>query len=273
VVYVTPSQGAVELQNAQGAPVQTTQQQPQPAVQLPAEAKGLEKATESEPVKLSLRERYYKKSGTNFLSVVSVGYSTVFLMPNNMDGLTSTEFAGKRHFINFEVFEWRAKLFGMQMFNFEIGVNTPGYTQTGTYLSTLMSGGGDTDGDGYGNDLAEADKRTMWFAYKPAIKFYIPCTDWLAIELYGGVEIDLTTAWSKINAEYYELNKDIPGQNYFMGAYGGLGLMFTPAPAMPIEIKAEYRHPVQGNMDIVPQGFYLSAQLHLGAPIRKPAKK
>jgi hypothetical protein len=138
-----------------------------------------------------------------------------------------------------------------------------------------MRGANNATGSGlvYGSGLEEADARTVWFAYKPAIKFYIPCTDWLAIELYGGVEIDLTTAWSKINAEYYELNKDIPGQNYFMGAYGGLGLMFTPAPAMPIEIKAEYRHPVQGNMDIVPQGFYLSAQLHLGAPIRKPAKK
>ena len=197
-------------------------------------------------------------------------------MPNRMDGLTSTEFAGKRHFINFEVFEWRAKLFGMQMFNFEIGVNTPGNTQSGTYLSTLMSGGGTNhtgSGLGYGSGLEEADARTMWFAYKPAIKFYIPCTDWLAIELYGGVEIDLTTAWSKINKEFYEMDPDIPAKNYFLGAYGGLGLMLTPAPAMPIEIKAEYRHPIQGNMDIVPQGFYLSAQLHLGAPIRKPAKK
>ena len=57
-----------------------------------------------------------------------------------------------------------------------------------------------------------------------------------------------------------------------MGVYGGLGLMLTPAPALPIEIKAEYRNPVQGNMDIVPQGFYLSTQLHIGAPIRKTQK-
>ena len=261
------------LQNAQGMPAQTEQQQAQvqPTTQLPAATQGLENVTDTEPVKQTVRERYYKKSGTNFLSIVSVGYSTVFLTPNRMDRLTPTEFAGKRHFINFEILEWRAKLFGMQLFNFEIGVNTPGWTESGTYLTKLMSGE-KYNKIGYGSGLKEADARTMWFAYKPAIKLYIPCSDWLALELYGGMEIDLTTAWSKINPLYYRYNKDIPGLNYFLGAYGGLGLMLTPAPAVPIEIKAEYRHPVQGNMDIVPQGFYLSTQLHLGAPIRKTQK-
>ena len=259
------------LQNAQGMPAQTEQQQVQPTAQLPAATQGLENVTDTEPVKQTVRERYYKKSGTNFLSIVSVGYSTVFLTPNRMDRLTPTEFAGKRHFINFEILEWRAKLFGMQLFNFEIGVNTPGWTESGTYLTKLMSGE-KYNKIGYGSGLKEADARTMWFAYKPAIKLYIPCSDWLAIELYGGMEIDLTTAWSKINPLYYRYNKDIPGLNYFLGAYGGLGLMLTPAPAVPIEIKAEYRHPVQGNMDIVPQGFYLSTQLHLGVPIRKTHK-
>jgi hypothetical protein len=258
------------LQNAQGTPAQT-EQQVQPTAQLPKAVQDLEEATDTVPAKQTVRERYYKKSGTNFLSIVSVGYSTVFLTPNRMDGLTPTEFAGKRHFINFEIFEWRAKLFGMQLFNFEIGVNTPGWTEGGTYLTKLMSGG-EYNKIGYGSGLKEADARTMWFAYKPAIKLYIPCSDWLAIELYGGMEIDLTTAWSKINPLYYRYNKDIPGRNYFLGAYGGLGLMLTPAPAVPIEIKAEYRHPVQGNMDIVPQGFYLSTQLHLGVPIRKTHK-
>ena len=258
------------LQNAQGMPAQT-EQQVQPTAQLPKAVQDLEEATDTVPAKQTVRERYYKKSGTNFLSIVSVGYSTVFLTPNRMDGLTPREFAGKRHFINFEILEWRAKLFGMQLFNFEIGVNTPGWTEGGTYLTKLMSGG-EYNKIGYGSGLKEADARTMWFAYKPAIKLYIPCSDWLAIELYGGMEIDLTTAWSKINPLYYRYNKDIPGRNYFLGAYGGLGLMLTPAPAVPIEIKAEYRHPVQGNMDIVPQGFYLSTQLHLGVPIRKTHK-
>ena len=188
-----------------------------------------------------------------------------------MDGRPPTEFAGKRHFINFEILEWRAKLFGMQLFNFEIGVNTPGWTEGGTHLTKLMSGG-EYNKTGYGSGLKEADIYTMWFAYKPAIKFYIPCTDWLAIELYGGVEIDLTTAWSRINPNYYKYNQDIPGKNYFLGAHGGLGLMLTPVPVLPIEIKAEYRHPIQGNLDIVPQGFYLSTQLHLGVPIRKTQK-
>jgi hypothetical protein len=123
----------------------------------------------------------------------------------------------------------------------------------------------------YGKGIVEATASTMWFAYKPAIKFYIPCTSWLAAEVYGGVSVEITKLWNKMNTTYYEYD-NIPNQNYFLGAYGGVGLVFQAVAALPIEIKAEYRHPVQGNPDIIPQGFYLCGQLHLGAPIKKKNK-
>ncbi len=241
-------------------------QQPAPKQQAPAAAA----TQEVEPEKLTLLQRYYKKSGKNFLSIISVGYSTFFLMPKNAAGLPTAEFAGKRHILNFEIFEWRASIFGMQMFNFEMGLNSTTTTQSGIDLTTIM-GGGPLGADGYGHGLIEATGKTMWFAYKPSIKFYIPCTSWLALELYGGVEYELSSLWSKISTSYYA-DANIPAQNYFFGAYGGLGFQFSAVPAIPLEIKAEYRHPIQGNLDIIPQGFYLTAQLHLGAPIYKDKK-
>ena len=216
-----------------------------------------------EPTRL---EKYYSKSGTSFLSLISVGYSTFFLLPNNPAGYPSTEFAGKRHLVNVELFEWRAKLVGMQLFNFEIGLNSTCTTKNNVNLTTFMCGG---PGAEYGKGLVPASTyKDMWIAYKPALKFYIPCSSWMAIELYGGVEVEITKVWDKIMPKYYE-DKNIPAQNYFLGAYGGIGLMFSAVPAMPVEIKAEYRHNLQGNPDIIPQGIYVSAQLHLGAPIRK----
>ena len=85
-------------------------------------------------------------------------------------------------------------------------------------------------------------------------------------------------AWNMVNSKYYEQTYNtgtgtsaaqVPEQNWFVGAYGGLGFMFTPTPYTPIELKAEYRHPLQGNTALVPQGIYISAQLHLAAPTKK----
>ena len=70
----------------------------------------------------------------------------------------------------------------------------------------------------------------------------------------------------------------MPEQNFFLGAFGGMGLLFQYVPALPVEIKAEYRHPITSgtvisNENIVPQGFYLTAQVHLGAPIHRDLYK
>ena len=218
--------------------------------------------------------RYYKHSGRNMLSILSIGYSTYFQVGAAVaNGVSPTADAFKRHLLSIEVFEWRAKCFGMQMFNFEMGLNTPFISKENPEQNRyLFERGGKTP-----TERVEATAKTMWFAYKPAIKFYIPCTKWLAVELYGGAEVDLTKMWSKMNTTYYTGNPDainaggllIPEQNFVVGAFGGAGFMLTALPHIPLEIKAEYRQPITGNTVLVPQGIYISAQLHLAAPIKK----
>ena len=210
--------------------------------------------------KRPLLQRYYDHSGRSMVSVLSVGYSTFFLIP--APGVNTTQYFGKRHFLNFEVFEWRARLFGMSLFNFEMGVNTP-HAYPGDVLSTYLRGGKEK------TDVIKAEGNTMWFAYKPGIKVYIPVAPWCAAIVYGGVSVDLTRLWSKIYTAYYKDHPETPEQNFFLGAYGGAGFSFTPSASLPIEVKAEYRHPLKGNTALVPQGIYLSAQLHIGNPVRK----
>ncbi len=119
----------------------------------------------------------------------------------------------------------------------------------------------------------------MWFAYKQAVKFYLPCTKWLAVELYGGAEMDMTKLWNRISNTWYtdipgiDDSQNIPEQNWFLSAFGGVGVMLTGVPAIPLEIKAEYRHPIQGNTALIPQGIYISAQLHLAAPLKRQKKQ
>ena len=217
-----------------------------------------------EKKKETIFTRYYKHNGQNMLSFLSFGYSTLFVLDGNL-ARNSADMVFKRHMLSFEAFEWRAKCFGMQLFNFEMGLNTeqnfngPLYGGANANLQTQT----------IVNDIQPADAKTMWFAYKPAIKFYIPCTKWMAVELYGGMEVDLCAVWSKINQSYYPVNSLIPAQNFFFSGFGGLGLMFTPTPYVPIELKAEYRHPIKGNTAIVPQGVYLSLQIHLATPTKK----
>ena len=244
------------------------------AAALAAQAAAQQEAANAQPEKETVFTRYYKHSGRNMLLILSIGYSTYFQVgPVVAAGASPTGDAFRRHLLNVELFEWRAKCFGMQMFNFEMGLNTPFVSEENPEQNRYLFERGGENAD----ERVEATAKTMWFAYKPAVKFYIPCTKWLAIELYGGAEVDLTKMWSKINSTYYtgyhnETNQDglrIPEQNSFVGVYGGAGFMLTAVPQVPLEIKAEYRHPVKGNTALVPQGVYISAQLHLASPIKK----
>lgn len=244
------------------------------AAALAAQAAAQQEAANAQPEKETVFTRYYKHSGRNMLSILSIGYSTYFQVGSAVAaGASPTGDAFRRHLLNVELFEWRAKCFGMQMFNFEMGLNTPFVSEENPEQNRYLFERGGENAD----ERVEATAKTMWFAYKPAVKFYIPCTKWLAIELYGGAEVDLTKMWSKINSTYYtgyhnETNQDglrIPEQNFFVGVYGGAGFMLTAVPQVPLEIKAEYRHPVKGNTALVPQGVYISAQLHLASPIKK----
>ena len=266
-----------EQQAAQEAQKQKEKEEKEAAEQaaaLAAQAAAQQQAANAQPEKETVFTRYYKHSGRNMLSILSIGYSTYFQVGSAVAaGASPTGDAFRRHLLNVELFEWRAKCFGMQMFNFEMGLNTPFVSEENPEQNRYLFERGGENAD----ERVEATAKTMWFAYKPAVKFYIPCTKWLAIELYGGAEVDLTKMWSKINSTYYtgyhnETNQDglrIPEQNSFVGVYGGAGFMLTAVPQVPLEIKAEYRHPVRGNTALVPQGVYISAQLHLASPIKK----
>ena len=266
-----------EQQAAQEAQKQKEKEEKEAAEQaaaLAAQAAAQQEAANAQPEKETVFTRYYKHSGRNMLSILSIGYSTYFQVGSAVAaGASPTGDAFRRHLLNVELFEWRAKCFGMQMFNFEMELNTPFVSEENPEQNRYLFERGGENAD----ERVEATAKTMWFAYKPAVKFYIPCTKWLAIELYGGAEVDLTKMWSKINSTYYtgyhnETNQDglrIPEQNSFVGVYGGAGFMLTAVPQVPLEIKAEYRHPVKGNTALVPQGVYISAQLHLASPIKK----
>lgn len=138
-------------------------------------------------------QRYYKHSGQTMVSILSMGYSTYFQVGSTMDGAPA-DYTFLRNMLNFEILEWRVKWFGMQILNFEMGINQE-TTIRGTptrYIYTFERGGENSD------ERVEATSKTKWFAYKPAVKFYVPCTKWLALELYGGIEVDITKMWSKI---------------------------------------------------------------------------
>ena len=222
--------------------------------------------------KTNIFQRYYKHSGQTLVSILSMGYSTYFQVGPTIDGSPS-DYTFLRNMLNFQMFEWRTRWFGMQLLNFEMGVNRPttldGYPTR--YIYEFERGGENPD------ERAEATGKTMWFAYKPAVKFYVPCTKWLALELYGGLEVDMTRMWSKMNRSYYTNSREfskkegakIPEQNFFFAMYCGAGFMFTAIPHIPLEIKAEYRCPTKGNTALVPQGIYISAQLHLAVPVKK----
>jgi len=208
-----------------------------------------------------LVNRYYRRSGKTYLSLISVGYSTFFMLPNNPQGYAPTEFAGKRHLLNFDVFNWRAGFFGMSLFNLEMGLNNTCVTASGDSLTTLMGGGPN-------NDLIPAKMATMWFAYKPTFNFYIPITDWLAATLYFGMDVDLCKLMYVIRKNYY-VDAATPENNFHLGLIGGAGFRFSPHGQLPIDIRCEYRHPVMGNKGIIPQGIYLTAQVGFGWVLKR----
>ena len=134
----------------------------------------------------SVRKRFYKRSGKTYLSLIGVGYSTFFLMPNNPQNYASTEFLGKRHLLNIDILNFRACMFGMSLLNFEMGLNNTCTTTNGVNLTTIMGGGA-------ADDLVAARMFTMWFAYKPTINVYIPVTNWLAATIISSETFVKTT--------------------------------------------------------------------------------
>lgn len=102
-------------------------------------------------------------------------------MPNNPNNYPVTEYLGKRHIIGLGLLEWRSKWFGMQWLNFEFGVNNTCTTNDSVQLTRFMRGGAN-ETDNHNSGIIEATAKEMWFAYRPAIKFYIPLSKHCAAE-------------------------------------------------------------------------------------------
>lgn len=211
---------------------------------------------------------FYEHSGYHYVSLLTVGYSTVFLLPNNPMGYDITEFTGRQHFLNASFIDFRIRFLGAELLNFDFGVNTPGRTKHGVGLPVIGNG---ADPALRADSIAKGSMGTMWFAWKPCLKFYIPATKWLAGEVYVGAEVDITTLWSQVAPKYYKPGFD-PAWNHFVGGFGGIGLLFAGKIGVPIELKCEYRCPSKGNRALVPEGFYLSAQFHIGWMLNEKGK-
>ena len=209
---------------------------------------------------------FYKHSGISYVSLMTVGYSTVFLLPNHPKGYGIAEFTGRQHFLNVSFLDFRVHFLGAEFLNFEFGVNTPGKTKNGVILPVIGCGAANNP-----DSIAVGSVKTMWFAWKPCIKAYIAATPWLAAEVYVGAEVDITSVWNQMMPKYYK-DPMTPVWNHFIGGFGGVGLLFAGKVAVPIELKCEYRCPSKGNMALVPEGFYLGAQFHIGWMLNERGK-
>lgn len=218
-------------------------------------------------------KRYYKRSGITYVSLVSAGYSTNFLLPNNPMGYDITEFTGRQHFLNISFVDFRIHFVGAELLDFEFGVNTPGPTKHGVNLGKTGSMGCALDDENYPYAIEQASLKSMWFAWKPCIKFYVPATNWLAAEVYAGAFVDITGVWDKVCRGFYTGKTiDAPQQNHFVGGFGGVGLLFAGPVAVPLELKCEYRCPSKGNKLLMPEGFYLGMQVHIGWMLNEKGK-
>lgn len=104
-------------------------------------------------------------------------------------------------------------------------------------------------------------------AYKPTIRVYIPATKLFSIAPYAGTTVDMSGI-GKFFAKGYDYNKS---RDFYVNAIAGVALNVSVLKHVPFEIKAEYRHPIISptRVNLNSKGFYLSAQIYIGCPIRK----
>lgn len=142
-------------------------------------------------------------------------------------------FIDKHHLITTSLFDFRAALFGMSPLAVEFSVSP-------------------------------LQKKLI---YKPSVRVYIPIAKCLSIAPYIGLLVDASYLGKYVN-ESYEYNYE---SDFFMDMYAGLALHLTAAKNVPIEVKAEYRHPIKKAMqgDFYPQGIYVSTQMYIGSIFNK----
>lgn len=140
---------------------------------------------------------------------------------------------GGKHMVNASVFDFRVGLFSASLLNVEMSVSP-------------------------------FDKR---FAYKPNIRIYIPIAKCFSLVPYGGAEVDASYLGQYFDKSYaYNVDKD-----FYINAVGGIALNLTAMRHVPIEIRAEYRHPVKESYAgaLNPKGVYVGAQIYFGSVFYK----
>ena len=142
------------------------------------------------------------------------------------------DFVDKMHIVEGGILDFRYKYWGMSLLNVELGIVRDENNKIGV---------------------------TPWVGYKPSMHFYIPIAKWLAITPYGGASVDCTYL-GKYLVKDYEWKKE---ENFYCDVFGGLGFYLTGIPAIPLEVRAEYRYPViKNSVHAMSQGFYISGRLH-----------
>lgn len=184
---------------------------------------------------------YYSYSGKSFISVISAGYSYWFSpildAPHIGEGYSfdkeNLEFPRTHHVINLSTLDFRVGIFGMTPLGFEFGVGP----------------------------------LSQWVGYKPSVRLYFPIGKMMAIVPYGGLSADVTYLRTKVDKKYnYIKNND-----FYLSAHAGLAINFSGLSHFPMEIKAEYRHPLV-NDQIQGPSFVLGAQLYIGKPLGRTHK-
>ena len=196
-------------------------------------AKTEQKPTKEEKKKVTSKEQEKpKKDKSNSWLNRFYNYSGFSSLSYLSAGYTYSCMGGK-HMVNASVFDFRVGLFSASLLNVEMSVSP-------------------------------FDKR---FAYKPNIRIYIPIAKCFSLVPYGGAEVDASYLGQYFDKSYaYNVDKD-----FYINAVGGIALNLTAMRHVPIEIRAEYRHPVKESYAgaLNPKGVYVGAQIYFGSVFYK----
>lgn len=98
-------------------------------------------------------------------------------------------------------------------------------------------------------------------AYRPTINLYIPLGKNTAIVPYAGTVVDATGLGKYIVKDFsYSMNDD-----FYVGAVAGIGFHLSVVRWLPMQIRAEYRHPIINTQSPFNQkSLYLSVQIYIG---------
>lgn len=130
------------------------------------------------------------------------------------------------HWVTIGMLPFRRKMFGMSLFDIELSLSP--------FAKTI--------------------------AYRPLMQLFIPVSKGIALTPYVGASVDLGYVLQKVMPKPLDINTD-----FFCSALAGLSFRINGLANMPLDIFAEYRYPVVG--DVQAQGVYVGMSLSLGADL------